>query len=230
MKRFDGEEGSQVFSEAQEKWLGGADRTDPYILARMRKAVPDEPKAEPKVAPTPTAPKNEVIDMRTNKDNTIDDATRQRAMEYVKNQQTKPTSVVKPVAPKTVTTSKTVATSNPVDKTDNKESSIKTSNKVYNDSDSFETKVAKLKGQNVRPKSESEIDFDAAVEKARLENATKPYSKKQGFFEGLKDKYGGKKVAGAEPRMAKGGTVKRTSASKRGDGIATKGHTRGKYC
>jgi hypothetical protein len=31
------------FTAAQEKWLGGADRTDPYILARMRSAVPDEP-------------------------------------------------------------------------------------------------------------------------------------------------------------------------------------------
>ena len=30
------------FSAAQEEWLGGADRTDPIILARMRSAVPDE--------------------------------------------------------------------------------------------------------------------------------------------------------------------------------------------
>ena len=30
------------FSAAQEEFLGGADRTDPYILARMRAAVPDE--------------------------------------------------------------------------------------------------------------------------------------------------------------------------------------------
>jgi hypothetical protein len=30
------------FSSAQEEWLGGADRTDPYILARMRSAVPNE--------------------------------------------------------------------------------------------------------------------------------------------------------------------------------------------
>lgn len=37
-------------SPAQQKWLGGADPTDPYILARMRAAVPDEP------APTPTDP------------------------------------------------------------------------------------------------------------------------------------------------------------------------------
>jgi hypothetical protein len=29
------------FSREQEEWLGGADRTDPYILARMRSAVPD---------------------------------------------------------------------------------------------------------------------------------------------------------------------------------------------
>lgn len=37
-------------SPAQQKWLGQADPTDPYILARMRSAVPDEP------APTPTDP------------------------------------------------------------------------------------------------------------------------------------------------------------------------------
>lgn len=44
MRRFD--EGG--LSKAQEDWLGGADRSDPYIMARMRKAVPDEPKAAPK--------------------------------------------------------------------------------------------------------------------------------------------------------------------------------------
>lgn len=31
-------------SSAQEEWLGGADRTDPYILSRMRSAIPDAPK------------------------------------------------------------------------------------------------------------------------------------------------------------------------------------------
>ena len=44
MRKF--EEGG--LSKAQEEWLGGADRSDPYIMARMRKAVPDEPKATPK--------------------------------------------------------------------------------------------------------------------------------------------------------------------------------------
>ena len=44
MRKF--EEGG--LSKAQEEWLGGADRSDPIIMARMRKAVPDEPKAAPK--------------------------------------------------------------------------------------------------------------------------------------------------------------------------------------
>ena len=56
------------FSPEQESWLGGADRTDPFILARMRAAVPDSktsyiPNANPAMdnrdvgmapAPTPT--------------------------------------------------------------------------------------------------------------------------------------------------------------------------------
>jgi hypothetical protein len=33
--------GSKSFSPEQEAWLGKADRTDPYVLARMRSAVPD---------------------------------------------------------------------------------------------------------------------------------------------------------------------------------------------
>jgi hypothetical protein len=45
VKRF--QEGG--FTKEQEDWLGGADRTDPYILARMRKAVLDKPKAAAKI-------------------------------------------------------------------------------------------------------------------------------------------------------------------------------------
>jgi len=39
-KRYD--RGGQTFSAEQEAWLGGADRTDPYILARMERAVPSK--------------------------------------------------------------------------------------------------------------------------------------------------------------------------------------------
>jgi hypothetical protein len=44
-KRFD--EGG--LSQAQQDWLGGADRNDPIIMARMRAAVPDAPAATPDV-------------------------------------------------------------------------------------------------------------------------------------------------------------------------------------
>jgi hypothetical protein len=44
MRKFD----NGGLSKAQEEYLGGADRTDPYIMARMRRAVPDEPKSMPK--------------------------------------------------------------------------------------------------------------------------------------------------------------------------------------
>ena len=64
--------GSQVeFSPEQEEWLGGADRTDPYILSRMRKAVPDKETStvSPRlpVAPAKTEPvKTEPVKLANN--------------------------------------------------------------------------------------------------------------------------------------------------------------------
>ena len=40
----DGGVSDENFTPEQLKFLGGADRTDPYILARMRRAAPDAPK------------------------------------------------------------------------------------------------------------------------------------------------------------------------------------------
>ena len=37
---------SKKFTSSQEKWLGGADPTDPYILDRMNRSLPDEPAVE----------------------------------------------------------------------------------------------------------------------------------------------------------------------------------------
>ena len=46
MRKFEnGGTADENFTPEQLKFLGGADRTDPYILARMRKAAPDAPKA-----------------------------------------------------------------------------------------------------------------------------------------------------------------------------------------
>jgi hypothetical protein len=241
MKRFDGEEGSQVFSEAQEKWLGGADRTDPYILARMRAAVPDEPK---KTAPAPAAPKNEVIDMRDNSKNVISDDTRQRAMEYVKNQQTKPAPVVKPAAPKQVVktendgsntpkyiASKNMAESNARDAEDKKKAkeAEKTSSTPVGENKEMVEKAykdaAKMNAENeTKDKKLSAADI-AKIQRESISgkkdtDQKMPESKSRG--KRFREFFGSD--------MKAGGTVKRSSASKRGDGIATKGHTRGKYC
>jgi hypothetical protein len=46
-RRFqDGGVADEDFTADQLKFLGGADRTDPYILARMRSKFPDKPKAK----------------------------------------------------------------------------------------------------------------------------------------------------------------------------------------
>jgi len=66
------------FTKEQEEFLGGADRTDPYILARMRKKFPDAPKAEPKDEPkTETKIKTETKQGEHSK---IDAATRLKAV------------------------------------------------------------------------------------------------------------------------------------------------------
>jgi hypothetical protein len=67
VKRF--QEGG--FSAEQEEWLGGADRADPYILARMRKAVPDSPKSK------------DSFESATGKNKNISDDVRERAMRSV---------------------------------------------------------------------------------------------------------------------------------------------------
>jgi hypothetical protein len=70
VKRF--QEGG--FTKEQEEWLGGADRTDPYILARMRKAVPDAPKSESKVESTIKT------QTKQGQNPNIDAATREKAL------------------------------------------------------------------------------------------------------------------------------------------------------
>lgn len=50
IKRFqDGGVADENFTADQLKFLGGADRTDPYILARMRSKFPDAPKSTAKL-------------------------------------------------------------------------------------------------------------------------------------------------------------------------------------
>jgi hypothetical protein len=93
VKRF--QEGG--FTKEQEEWLGGADRTDPYILARMRKKFPDAPKAEPKVEPTIKT------ETKQGQNRMIDDATRLKAV-----RENAPRYIVKGRSPKSINSDRLV--------------------------------------------------------------------------------------------------------------------------
>lgn len=136
---------------------------------------------------------------------------------------TEPKSIpkIKASAPKTE--------SKPYKENDSFETKVaKLKSKPYNEDDSFETKVAKLKGKSTEtPKPVPKTKEDpAAAAKAMREAiagpdknlpASEPKSAAKRFRESLGSSY------------KAGGAVK-SSASRRGDGIATKGRTRGKMC
>jgi hypothetical protein len=208
VKRFDGEEGSQVFSEAQEKWLGGADRTDPAILARMRKAVPDEPKAAPKEEPKTTksiAPSDNFYDTSSEKE--IADASFKTSSTEAPKAAPKP--VVKAAAPK--------VESKPAPKV----TATKSEDKLVAKSDDKEN-----------PKAVAEAYRQAAALNAPFESnfPTQKETKKGPSGKAKANRDAGKPSKSPNRSYKSGGTVKRSSASSRGDGIATKGHTRGKVC
>lgn len=109
VKRFDeGGIADENFTADQLKFLGGADRTDPYILARMRKAAPDAPKETVK-----ETSRKEIFATDEGKNKNIGDDTRARAMKSVASTEAsfKPnvknspvTEAKKPVAVKKETT------------------------------------------------------------------------------------------------------------------------------
>ena len=201
-KRFDGEEGSQVFSEAQEKWLGGADRTDPYILARMRKAVPDEPKAEPKAEP-----KEEI------KPTVIESS------EETGNKGT-------------ATKSESKSESKPAPKA--KAASFESNFPKQEDKSKEAGPSGKAKAQQERSKGAMERAVENAgpdkVDSAKRAGEEKRAKEREHFESTGLYKLGKALFSKKSPNRSykAGGAVKRSSASSRGDGIATKGHTRGK--
>ena len=70
------------FTAAQEEWLGGADRTDPYILARMRSALPNEKVAEDK--------NENSFETKLGENSNISDDVRERAMKSISGGSNKP--------------------------------------------------------------------------------------------------------------------------------------------
>ena len=273
-KRFDGEEGSQVFSEAQEKWLGGADRTDPYILARMRRAVPDEAKPEAKPAPTPVKAKNEydvsseadradasfkgaypststrgtnlhteLINLgkafkpRTNDAQELDTSafkpgnsteSDKKILENIEKRKVKPTPAPKVKTPEAKTSeTKTSEAKIETTSTKNDKENPEMVKKAYEDAKkmneaketttpkekTFEEKVAELKTKEAKTKDPYSGNDDFSKKVRELKNKAAEE----------KEKEKNRKISGYKS----GGTVKRSSASSRADGIATKGHTRG---
>jgi hypothetical protein len=75
IRRFqDGGVADEDFTADQLKFLGGADRTDPYILARMRSKFPDKPKE---------MKQKKVFDTAEGENKNITDDVRGRAMRSV---------------------------------------------------------------------------------------------------------------------------------------------------
>ena len=161
------------FSKEQEEWLGGADRTDPIILARMREAIPDAPARKGITAPV------------------------EGLSSY--GEQNEPEEIEKTVVKTKVTPSKKAAM------VSEKKTEVKEDKKPYID-----------------------IPKDSAIGMRQFRSDG--VSPMERLFKSLTEsKSSGKKVAGRgmpPTKMKAGGKV--SSASKRGDGCAQRGKTKGR--
>jgi hypothetical protein len=159
------------FSAEQEEFLGGADRTDPYILARMRAAHPD------------TAP-------------TVDDSPAGTSG-YGEENET-PFSEPKAVE-KTVVKTKVTPT---------KKSEI-------------------VKEVSSKPEKKPYIDIPKDTAIGLRQFRSDGVSPMERLFKSISGK-SQRTTAAEKNKMAKGGSVKSSSASKRGDGCAVRGKTKGR--
>jgi hypothetical protein len=194
VKRF--QEGG--FSKEQEEWLGGADRTDPYILARMRKAVPDSPKE---------TSKKESFGTEEGQNKNISDETRARAMKSVSSDVS---SVAKPKKTEPV---KSAPAKAEVVKTEEPKEEPKKTTKSTIPSNFGKVSLPKsfsASGGNTEPKKStarlSQVDISLPDPLAKF--------KRQKSSD----------VAYNDAGYKKGGKV--SSASKRADGCAIRGKTR----
>jgi hypothetical protein len=231
IKRF--QEGG--FTKEQEDWLGGADRTDPYILARMRKAVPDAPKE---------MKEKEVFNTTEGQNKNISDETRARAMKSVSTDEVvaakpKKTSPVK-AAPVKAEVKKEVVVEKIKEepkkqKAAGAEPSFLRGTKGYNLSD-ITGKIKSMLPEGSDRRTEKQ---KAAGEEPSFLRGTKGYNLPDFKMpEGSDRRTEKQKAAGEEPsflrgtkgynlsdfKMKNGGKV--SSASKRADGCAVRGKTR----
>lgn len=189
------------FSAEQEEWLGGADRTDPYILARMRKAVPDR-----------------VVTKTTE---VGDDSPAGKSGYGEQNELPEFAEVKKTVtrvsAPKPTTKPSTLPAM-PQEEKDRLAKLEKNQGLINVSPEDYIPGVGMVKGvlkkgltrlMKPRMKTYSPAEFEAMTPKIGRENLKL-----------------GMKKGGSVKKMASGGKV--SSASKRADGCAIKGKTRGR--
>jgi len=208
VKRF--QEGG--FSAAQEEWLGGADRTDPYILARMRSAVPDAPKTTTK------------IDNGELRDETGEVSKIRRNTETGDLYSTE--APTPKVIQKTTTTIKTapkspVKSSAPVMPAEEKARMEKLSKSQA---------LERVEPEGYIPGPRMIANLIKSGSKFLGKNKLREYTMDE--FERMTPKLGreplklGMKKGGSVKKMASGGKV--SSASSRGDGCAIRGKTKGR--
>ena len=173
------------FTAAQEEWLGGADRTDPFILARMRAAVPDMPKD---MYENNAPYKSEDQGLKLTKE--MVDAERAKNGYVSSNKE--PKAVERTVVKTKVTPTK-------------KSEVIE------------ETKAEK------KPYIDIPKDTSIGLRQFRSDGVS-PMERLLKSITGSKSQ----RTMAAEKGMKKGGSVKVSSASKRADGCAQRGKTKGR--
>jgi len=189
------------FSAAQEEWLGGADRTDPYILARMRKAVPDQV---------------------TTKTTEVGDDSPAGKSGYGEQNELPEFAEVKKTVTRVSTPKSTAKPSTlpamPQEEKDRLAKLEKNQGLINVSPEDYIPGVGMVKGvlkkgltrlMKPRMKTYSPAEFEAMTPKIGRENLKL-----------------GMKKGGSVKKMASGGKV--SSASKRADGCAIKGKTRGR--
>ena len=188
-------------SKAQEEWLGGADRSDPIIMARMRRAVPDEPKA---------APKADTSELRDETGATSKIRRNTETGDLYSTEAPTPKAEAKP-APKAEAKPAPKAETKPAAKAESKSEMGPTKKTTVQDFRESLKKGPEMPGSYKKESAGSEKP------KAKIEPGTFSFGK---IAKDLREKAG-------ITSYNSGGAVK-SSASRRADGCAIRGKTKGR--
>ena len=242
--------GSQVkFSKAQESWLEGADRTDPFILARMRKAVPDEVKTETTPAKTESVKAESAEPAKTTPVKLASNINPEDGKEYTPVDQAAPyknsslVSEFKPKPAKSTSSSSSNSGSNrpsptfTVNRADDKTNMAKAMKDEILNSSKPDTKADTKNpydsnAANAAIKAQANLDSAYTPSRAKPKTLQEKRDTREARRKAIDAKTSGMaskdrdamRKGGSVKKMAGGGKVK--SASARADGCAIRGKTR----